>query len=135
MATDYKLLENTIRTRLQGVIPNSVTNTLEVKRISYSTEIVTEEPSFPHVYVHQIDTIESDAVLEGNEIINALVSFQIEVTSNRSKVDSRDIAYAIITQMKRLCFETTLMPLYTKTDGIHGFTMRFRRYVSPDDTL
>lgn len=130
---DLLQLESTITTQLKVRVPQLTNNRFST--ITFTNEVSDNTPSFPNVYVHELETSEV-----GNSIPNKTIhairdTFQIEVTTNTSKSDARVVINACVNAMKSLGYGMTMSPIYTKVNNIHRFVIRMRRIVANGDTF
>lgn len=91
--------------------------------------------SFPTLYLHELQPVEAGNDLE-NATVNAVLStIEIQVWSNKSEKDCKDILTAAILEMKRLRYNVTMFPNVTTDSKIAWGVARFRRMVGAGDTL
>lgn len=130
---DLLKLESIVKTQLNIKVPKIIGD--KYPNMSFTTEISDKTPSFPNVYVHEMDPTELGQDL-GNQRIHAVrASFQIEVTTNTSKADAREVAIACISVLKSLRFSVSTLPIYTKINNVHRFVFRVRRIIANGDTF
>lgn len=104
-------------------------------KMSFSTEISDKTPSFPNIYVHELEPSEVGQSIP-NQTIHALRdTVQIEVSTDTSKADARTVVNACVNVMKLLRYSVYMFPLYTKNNNIHRFIFRARRIVANGDTF
>lgn len=130
---DLLQLESIVTTQLKVLVPQLTNNRYET--ISFSNEVSDNMPSFPNVYVHELESSEV-----GNSIPNKTIhairdTFQIEVTTNTSKSDARIVINACVNAMKSLGYGLTMTPVYTKVNNIHRFVIRMRRILANGDNF
>ena len=126
-------MESIITTQLKTRVPRLLGDAYP--NISFTNEISDKTPSFPNVYIREIDSTEL-----GNTLVNQTVhairdSYQIDVTTNTSKSDCRKVANACVSAMKALSFSITSMPIYLKNENVHRFVIRAQRVVAQGDTF
>ena len=126
-------LESIVTTQLKARVPKILDNAYP--NISFTNEITEKTPSFPNVYVHELDSSEV-----GNSIPNQTIhairdTFQIEVTTNTNKADARKVINACIYAMKILRYSIVTSPIYTKDNNTHRFIIRARRVIANGDTF
>ena len=115
--------------------------------MSFTNEVSDNQPSFPNVYIHELESSEVGNSIP-NQTIHALRdTIQIEVTTNTSKSDARTVIMACVNAMKCLrimacvnamkCLRYSLVvaPIYTKINNVHRFVIRCRRIVANGDTF
>lgn len=128
---DLLQLENIITTQLKVRVPRLLEN--KYPNISFTNEISDITPSFPNVYIHELEPSEV-----GNSIPNQTIhairdTFQIEVSTNTSKADARVVINACVRAMKSLRYSLVVGPTYGKINNIHRFVIRMRRVVANGD--
>lgn len=124
-------LESIVTTQLKVKVPKLTNN--QFPNLSFDNEISDKTPTFPHVYIHELEPSEVGNSIP-NDTIHALRdTFQIEVTSNTSKSDARTVINACVKAMKSLRYGIVMFPLYTKDNNIHRFIIRARRIVASGD--
>ena len=84
---DLLQMESIITTQLKVRVPQLTNNRYET--ISFTNEISDNMPSFPNVYVHELEPSEVGNSIPNNTIHALRDTFQIEVTTNTSKSDAR----------------------------------------------
>lgn len=144
---DLLQMENIITTQLMVRVPNTVIGytsdtppkPIYIKdkypHISFTNEITEETPSFPNVYIHELEPSEVGNSIP-NDTIHALRdTIQIEVTTNVSKTDSHIVINACIKAMKALRFSLVTGPLPSKTNNLHRYIIRMRRTVANGDVF
>lgn len=130
---DLLQLESIITTQLKVKVPKLTNN--KYPGLSFSNEVSDETPSFPNVYIHELEPSEI-----GNSIPNQTIhairdTIQIEVSTNTSKSDARIVINACVNAMKSLRYSLVVSPTYTKINNIHRFIIRCRRIVANGDNF
>lgn len=128
---DLLQLENIVFTQLQTRVTAKLNS--EYPDISFSTEITDDVPSFPNVYIHELNPMEIAGVLEQDTLRAIRDTIQIEVSTNTTKADARIVINACIEAMKKLRYSITMLPLYQKNNNIHRFIIRAQRVVASGD--
>lgn len=126
-------MESIITTQLQARVPKLLNNAFP--NISFTNEISDNTPSFPNVYIHELEPIEV-----GNSLLNQTIhairdTIQIDVTTNTTKADARRVSMACVNAIKMLEYSVTMLPVYTKQNNIHRFIIRAYRIVGSGDTF
>lgn len=104
----------------------------EMKCTTVSQNTVTH---FPTLYLHELQPVEVGMDLT-NESVNAVMStVEIQVWSNISEYDCKEIFSAVIIEMKRMGFNVTMFPSVQTDSKIAWGAARFRRVVGAGDTL
>lgn len=90
---------------------------------------------FPTLYLHELQPVEAGNDLV-NESVNAVLStIEIQVWSNVSEKDCKDIITAAVLEMKRLGYNVTMFPSVQTDSKIAWGAARFRRMVGSCDSL
>ena len=84
---DLLQLESIITTQLKVRVPILTDN--RYPNMSFSNEITDETPSFPNVYIHELEPSEIGNDIANNKIHALRDTIQIEVSSNTSKADAK----------------------------------------------
>ena len=126
-------LESIVKTQLSVRVPRLLNNSYPT--ISFTTEVSDKVPSFPNVYIHELEPSEVGNSLENHEIHAVRDTIQIEVSTNTSKSDARVVANACVRAMKALSYGIVVMPTYLQVNNVHRFVIRTRRIVASGDKL
>lgn len=130
---DLLQLENIVTTQLSVRVPKLTNN--KFPNMSFTNEVSDNQPSFPNVYIHELESSEVGNSIP-NQTIHALRdTIQIEVTTNTSKSDARTVIMACVNAMKCLRYSLVVAPIYTKINNVHRFVIRCRRIVANGDTF
>ena len=124
-------LESIVKTQLGVRVPRLLNNSYPT--ISFTTEVSDKVPSFPNVYIHELEPSEVGNSLENHEIHAVRDTIQIEVSTNTSKSDARVVANACVRTMKALSYGIVVMPTYLQVNNVHRFVIRARRIVASGD--
>ena len=125
-STIFTIVQYNLKTRKDAPYPN----------LTCTTASTSESPSkFPTLYLHELNPLERDQDLENTEINSILHSVEIQVFSNKSEAEVRNIMAAAVKEMKKLRYTVTLFPDPTTTNKISSAVARFRRSIARDDTL
>lgn len=91
--------------------------------------------SFPTLYLHELQPIEAGQDLN-NQTINAVIeTMEIQVWTNGTESDCRDIMSAAIAEMKRMRFNVTGFPDIQTDNKVAFGVARFRRMIGQTDTI
>lgn len=96
---------------------------------------VRTEPTFPNVYVKELQGAERGHTLDGESVNAILSSFQIEVADNVSDNRAREVADVVFLIMKKMKYEAIGLPFQDNIDGVHRNVARYRRIIGYNDTL
>jgi len=90
---------------------------------------------FPTLFLHELQSIEQGQDLT-NETVNAVLStIEIQVWTNTTETDCRNIIAEAVNQMKLLQYNITGMPIVEVNDKIAWGVVRCRRMVGNADKL
>lgn len=126
-------LESIVTTQLKVRVPKLTNN--KYPKMSFTNEVSDNTPSFPNVYIHELEPSEVGNSIP-NQTIHALRdTIQIEVSTNTSKADARTVVNACISAMKVLRYSIVTGAIYQKNNNIHRFVIRCRRIVANGDSF
>ncbi len=126
-------LENIITAKLKVMVPR-LTNG-KYPHMSFTNEISEQTPSFPNVYIHELEPSEVGRDLANDQIHALRDTIQIDVSTNTGKNDARIVVNACIRAMKSLKFSLVSGPTHIKVNNINRFVIRVRRIVANGDEL
>lgn len=132
--TWYSQLESTIFTIIQYNL--KVKPEAKYPGLKCTTALRTEVPSeFPTLYLHELSPLERGQDME-NDIINSILyTVEIQVFSNKSETEVKNIMSTVIAEMKKLRFSVLLFPDAITNNKVSSAVARFRRTISKDDAL
>lgn len=130
---DLLQMESILTTQLKVQVPKLLVN--RFPNISFTNEISDNTPSFPNVYIHELEPTELGNSLMNKSIHAIRDTVQIDVTTNSSKADARKVSIACINVMKTLGYSINMLPVYTKQNNIHRFIIRANRVVGAGDNF
>lgn len=123
-------------TRIKNGISEKTKEKYKITNANFSSvEINKNSPMFPFIYVNSLNPIERGRDLEGISINGGLFTFQIEVTDNKSQDTVGKIMKEIVCTMKKMSFETVVMPQFEATKDSYRCIARFRRAIDENDIL
>ena len=126
-------LENIVTTQLRVRVPKLTDN--KFPNMSFTNEVSDNTPSFPNVYVHELEPSEVGNSIP-NQTIHAIRStIQVDVSTNTNKADARAVSKACVEALKGLRYSVTSLPIYQKDNNIHRFVFRVRRVIANGDTF
>lgn len=130
---DILQMESIITTQLKVRVPKLTDN--RFPKMSFANEVSDSVPSFPNVYIHELESSEV-----GNSIPNQTIhairdTLQIDVSTNTNKADARTVTNACIYVLKTLRYSVIMSPIYQKDNNIHRFVFRVRRVIANGDTF
>lgn len=131
----FDLLESTITTYLEYKVRNKLGT--KYPDLNFITEPQDDtDYKFPCVYVNELAMTETANTLSHKSINAVDYSIQIQVSSNKKKSISKEVAYAITDILHNdLGFRITTMPLYMKQATIHTYNLRANRLVGSGDKI
>lgn len=130
---DLLQMESILTTQLKVQVPKLLVN--RFPNISFTNEISDNTPSFPNVYIHELEPTELGNSLMNKSIHAIRDTVQIDVTTNSSKADARKVSIACVNVMKTLGYSINMLPVYTKQNNIHRFIIRAYRVVGAGDNF
>lgn len=135
-------MESIVTTQLKVRVPKVVVRTNPditihdmFPKLSFSNEISETTPSFPNIYIHELEPSEIGNSLENQTIHAIRDTIQVDVSTNTNKSDGRIVANAVVKAMKEMRYSTTMLPMPRKQNNVHVFTIRFRRIIANGDSL
>ena len=109
---------------------------IKYPNINFTTsDQVRTDPTFPNVYVKELQGSERGQTLDGESVNAILSSFQIEVADNVSDNRAREVADIVFLIMKKMKYEVIGLPFQDNTDGVHRNVARYRRIIGYNDIL
>lgn len=126
-------LESKIFTRVK-VEAKKKLNT-KFPNINYTTSTNMGTPIYPTVYVHELPGVElgQDTL---NETINAVnETIQIEVITDKSQKDAREIMNVIVGIMKSMFFNVNTFPSFENGTSYYRLVMRCSRTIGHGDVF
>ena len=129
---DLLQLESIVMTQLARRVPDLTEH--HYPNMSFTNEINDKVPSFPNVYVHELEPAEVGISLSNQRIHAVRSTFQIEVTTNTNKADAKNVCTACIYAMKAMRF-SLVSDVYSKQNNVHRYIIRMRRIIANGDTF
>ena len=130
---DLLQLESIVITQLRVRVPKLTDN--KFPNMSFTNEISDEMPSFPNVYIHELEPSEVGRTIPNQEIHALRDTIQIEVSTNTTRSEARTVINACIQAMKILRYCLVTGPTYRKINNVHSFVIRMRRIVASGDVF
>ena len=127
-------LESTIFTMIKAKFPAKLKNKYPNIYFTISNRTDTE-PKFPTVYIHEMPGSEQGQDLAGTSINAVLAAYQIDILTNTSQREAKEVMSAVMEIMKGMAFTVISMPEFQNTDEVYGSTARFRRMIGANDIL
>lgn len=130
---DISQMESIVTTQLKVRVPKLTSN--KFPNMSFTNEVSDQVPSFPNVYVQELEPTELGMDLENTSIHAIRDTIQIIVSTNTNKADARTVANACASALKCLRYTVFMMPIYQKDNNVHKFVLRARRVIGSADTF
>ena len=90
---------------------------------------------FPTAYFRMVDWIEQGNDLDNTDTNAILATVQVDVISNTSLNDCKEVVYETTNIMKALSFSIIAMPIYTANNNLYTGVIRFRRMIGGSDSF
>ena len=88
---------------------------------------------FPTAYFRMVDWIEQGNDLDNTDTNAILATVQVDVITNTSLNDCKEVVYETTNIMKALSFSIIAMPIYTANNNLYTGVIRFRRMIGGGD--
>lgn len=122
----FSRLKNKYPTTLQTKYPNTLFTT---------SDRISDNPQFPTVYVHEMQSQELGRDFDGTTINAIRSNFQIEVTDCDNMSNATEVMNYVVSAMKSMRYEVTSMPEFQNTQSVYRKVARFRRVIGASDVL
>lgn len=99
-----------------------------------TTDVNTDEPSFPTVVYKEIGCVERGMTLENDGINAVYYSCQIDVYTNTKERDAKRVMQSIVRVLKEMQFTINAMPEFRNTN-VYRCTLRANRIIGADDII
>lgn len=105
-------------------------------KLKCTTKNENETPAdFPTLYLHELQPLEVGQDLT-NESVNAIrCTIEIQVWTNTTEQDCRNILESAVTEMKRFRFNISAMPIVQTKDKIAWGVIRATRIIGNSDDI
>ena len=90
---------------------------------------------FPTAYFRMVDWIEQGNDLDNTDTNAILATVQVDVISNTSLNDCKEVVYETTNIMKALSFSIIAMPIYSANNNLYTGVIRFRRMIGGGDSF
>ena len=126
----YTQIQSRVFTQIQYMLKKKYAN------LTCTTVNESETPArFPTMYLHELQPLEIGQDLT-NESVNAIrCTFEIQVWSNVSEEECRNIINSALNEMKRLRFNISAMPLIQSSNKIAWGVIRCTRVIGNSDDI
>ena len=136
MSDWYMKIPLMVFTKLKQNFSQTIKDTYKMTDKNFSTVGSSDTPAvFPFVYVQTLPATEQGRDLQGTSVNGALFAFQVDVYSNKTQSEARNVMSEITKNMKTMGFEIVSMPSFENTKDVHRMTARFRRIMGANDKL
>lgn len=126
-------MESVVTTQLRIRVTNMVGESYP--DISFTNMSSDKTPTFPNVYIHELESAELGNTLENKSIRAIRENLQIEVATNTTKTDAKNVANACSLALKQMSFSLLSMPVYMRINNVHRFVIRAQRTVASGDNF
>ena len=136
MSDWYMKIPLMVFTKLKQNFSQTIKDTYKMTDKNFSTVGSSDTPAvFPFVYVQTLPATEQGRDLQGTSVNGALFAYQVDVYSNKTQSEARNVMSVITKNMKTMGFEIVSMPSFENTKDVHRMTARFRRIMGANDKL
>jgi hypothetical protein len=123
-------------TRIKQNFSQTIKDKYSMTDKNFSTVGSSDTPAvFPFVYVQTLPGAEQGIDMQGISVNAGMFSFQIDVYSNKTQTEARNVMSEARRIMKEMGFECNQMPSFENTKDVHRMTARFRRLIGAGDKL
>lgn len=130
MANWYSQIQSIIFTKVQYMLKKTYPT------LKCTTKSQNETPaSFPTLYLHEMQPVEVGQDLT-NETVNAIRStIEIQVWTNTTDLDCRNILDSAVTEMKNLHYNISALPVIESQDRLSWGVIRCTRIIGSADEI
>ncbi len=130
MAEWFSQIQSKVFTQVQYMLKK------KYPKLICTTTNESETPAkFPTLYLHELQPLEVGQDLQ-NESVNAIkCTIEIQVWTNTTETDCRNILDSAILEMKRFRFNISAMPIVQMSDKIAWGVIRCTRVIGNGDSL
>ena len=127
-------IESRVFTIVKGKTEKTVRN--KFPTVKYTTSDTSDQSAvFPTIYIHELNSPEDGRDLECDTVNSIFCTFEVKVTVDSKREDSKWIAKQITEAFRELKFHTLMFPITTGHNATFETIMRVRRMISNNDTL
>jgi hypothetical protein len=130
---DLLQIESIVTTQLKVRVPKILNN--RYPNISFTNEINDNTPSFPNVFIQELEPSEVGRTIANDSIHAFRDTIQIIVSTNVSKSEAKAVANACVNAMKGLSFSLVTGPHYILDNNVHKYFIRTRRIIASGDNF
>ena len=136
MSNWYMMIPLMVFTKLKQGFSQTIKDKYSMTDKNFSTVGSSDTPAvFPFVYFNALTATEQGRDLQETSVNGALFTFQVDVYSNKTQNEARNVMKEVTRIMKTMGFEINSMPSFESTQDVHRMTARFRRMFGADDKL
>ena len=131
----YAELESKLYTRIKYEL--CLKGDAPYPNLNCTTASTSDTPvKFPTLYIHELQPIEIGADLEGKTVNAVNETIEMQVFSNRSEKECREIITSALGVMKSMSFQIAMFPdPQTRNDKVSYAIARCRRVIAQGDTI
>lgn len=126
----YSQIQSKVFTQVQYMLKKSYST------LNCTTKNESETPAtFPTLYLHELQPLEIGQDVT-NESVNAIrCTIEIQVWTNTTEQDCRKILNSAVTEMKRLRFNISALPMVQTSEKISMGVIRASRVIGKGDDI
>ena len=127
----FSELESKLFTRIKYELSKDYPN------LCCTTASASDMPAkFPTLYFHELQPVETGEDLEGKTVNALYETIEMQVFSNQSEKECKEIMTSAISVMKSMSFQIAMFPSpQTRNDRISFAITRCRRIIAQGDTI
>lgn len=127
-----------LESRMFTIYQTKLRNSLSEKcpKLHCTASPMTKSASqFPTAYFRMVDWIESGNDIQNVDTNAILATLQIDVITNTSLDDCKEVIFETINIMKSMRFNIIGMPVYSASNNLYTGIVRCRRYIGGGETV
>lgn len=130
MAEWFSRIQSKVFTQVQYMLKK------QYSKLNCTTKNESETPAtFPTLYLHELQPLEVGQDLQ-NESVNAIrCTIEIQVWTNTTEQDCRNILDSAVAEMKRFRFNISAMPIIQTANKISWGVIRCTRVIGNGDSI
>lgn len=127
-------LESQIFSRIKANFSDKIKS--KYPSLSFTTSNKSQaSPKFPTVYIHFMESQETEETLDGTDVNAVTASFQVDVSDNQSQARADEVAREVLRIMKSMRFRASGMPFHDNSGDTYRTVSRYRRIIASGDIL
>lgn len=136
MSDWYIMMPLMVFTKLKQEFSQTIKDKYSMADKNFSTVGSSDTPAvFPFVHFQTLPATEGAKDLQGNSVNGGTFGFQIDVYSNKTQTDARNVMKEVSRIMISMGFAGIQMPSFEGTEDVHRMTARFQRFIGGADKL